>query len=387
MRLEIDPEISELLFPLTVEEYQELERSLREEGCREALIAWDGILLDGHHRYKICNEYNIPYKVIEKDFPNRSSAIAWAIRNQVGRRNLTMGQKLELASRLKATLALQGQERQAEAGKLRGRGGQQTGKLLQNSGKAIDATREAANSFAVSHDSLRKYEFVKNRGTEAQMQGVLSGKMSVNQAHKQVKAKERNIEKIEKMKAAEQATITPLDKLGKFSVIYADPPWRYEHETQGRREIENVYPTMSLDEIKKFPVDEIAMKDCILFLWCPNPKVGEAVDVIKAWGFDYRTNFVWVKDRIGMGYYNRQKHEMLMIAVKGKMLTPVPENRFPSVIEVPRREHSRKPDEVYAMIEEMYPGLRKVELFARQEHPGWKAWGNEVSSEAGNAQL
>ena len=79
----------------------------------------------------------------------------------------------------------------------------------------------------------------------------------------------------------------------------------------------------------ELPIDEIAMENCILFLWCPNPKVGEAIDVVRAWGFHYRTNFVWVKDRIGMGYYNRQKHEMLMIAVKGNMPTRDTGNRFP----------------------------------------------------------
>jgi len=381
MRFEIDPEISKLFRLLTEEEYQKLERSLREEGCREALIAWNGILVDGHHRYKICNEYGIPYEVIEKEFPDRSSAIAWVYRNQEGRRNLTIGQKLELASRKKAALALQGKERQAEAGKQRGRGGQQVGKLLHNSGKAIDATRDAAGQFGVSHDSLRKYEVVKKRGTEVQIQGVLSGEMSLDQAHKQVKAKQRKAEKMEKMRVAAQATVTPLNELGKFSVIYADPPWQYEHETQGRQEIENVYPTMLLSDIMKLPIDEIAMGNCILFLWCPNPKVGEAIDVVRAWGFNYRTNFVWVKDRIGMGYYNRQKHEMLMIAVKGTTPTPDPGNRPPSVIEAPRREHSRKPDEIYEMIEKMYPDLRKVELFARHTHPGWIAWGNEVDGD------
>ena len=381
MGFEIDPEISKLLPPLTAEEYQKLERSLREEGCREALIAWNGILVDGHHRYKICNEYNIPYEVIEKEFPDRSSVILWVYGNQEGRRNLTIGQKLELASKLKAVLALQGKERQAEAGKQRGRGGQQAGKLLLNSGKAIDATRDAARQFGVSPDSLRKYEVVKKRGTEAQIQGVLSDEMSLNQAHKQVKAKQRKAEKMEKMRVAAQTTITPLNKLGKFSIIYADPPWQYEHETQGRQEIENIYPTMLLGDIMKLPINEIAMENCILFLWCPNPKVGEAIDVVKAWGFDYRTNSVWVKDRIGMGYYNRQQHEMLMIAVKGNMPTPDPVNRPPSVIEAPRREHSRKPDEVYEMIEKMYPDLRKVELFARHTHPGWIVWGNEVDGD------
>jgi N6-adenosine-specific RNA methylase IME4 len=101
--------------------------------------------------------------------------------------------------------------------------------------------------------------------------------------------------------------------------------------------------------------------------------------VLEAWGFEYKSNAVWVKDKLGLGYYVRNRHELLLIATRGDFRCPQPANRPSSVIEAPRREHSRKPDETYEIIERMYPELPKIELFARQERPGWRQWGNEVA--------
>jgi N6-adenosine-specific RNA methylase IME4 len=97
-----------------------------------------------------------------------------------------------------------------------------------------------------------------------------------------------------------------------------------------------------------------------------------------AWGFTYRTNIVWVKDAIGLGYWVRNQHELLLIGARGEMRAPAVGARRSSVIKSPRREHSRKPDEAYALIEQMYPELPKIELFARHARPGWAAWGNDV---------
>jgi N6-adenosine-specific RNA methylase IME4 len=100
--------------------------------------------------------------------------------------------------------------------------------------------------------------------------------------------------------------------------------------------------------------------------------------VLVAWGFEYKTNIVWVKDKIGLGYFVRNQHELLLVATRGDMPSPSPANRPPSVISAPRREHSRKPDEAYALIEAMYPALPKLEMFARQRRPGWDVWGIET---------
>lgn len=115
-----------------------------------------------------------------------------------------------------------------------------------------------------------------------------------------------------------------------------------------------------------------------MFLWVTSPKLEEGLIVLNAWGFEYKTSMVWVKDKIGMGYYVRGRHEFLLIGTKGNPLKPEPENRFDSVIAAPRTEHSKKPSEVYERIEKMYPNGKYLELFARNERKNWKSWGNEV---------
>ena len=179
--------------------------------------------------------------------------------------------------------------------------------------------------------------------------------------------------------AAISAGNSPLPQDRRYPVILADPPWQYRSGTEfPTRDVANHYPTMALEEICALPVSGLATGDAVLFLWVPSPKLAEATQIIAAWGFEYQTSVVWVKDKIGMGHYVRSQHELLLIASRGKMPHPLPKDRPSSVIEAPRREHSRKPDEAYELIERMYPSLPKIELFARQQREGWDAWGNQA---------
>jgi len=171
---------------------------------------------------------------------------------------------------------------------------------------------------------------------------------------------------------------TALKEAGRFGVICADPPWQYEHVVSDSRAIENQYPTMTLEEICEMPVSEVILPDCILFLWAPAPKVTEAVKVLEAWGFVYRTHAVWDKQKIGMGYYFRSQHEDLLVATKGKPLTPHESTRISSILSAPRTRHSEKPLIAYEAIEAMYPGMPKLEMFARGKRAGWEVWGNEA---------
>jgi N6-adenosine-specific RNA methylase IME4 len=139
---------------------------------------------------------------------------------------------------------------------------------------------------------------------------------------------------------------------------------------------------MSLDAICALPVGDLFTPDAVLFLWTTGPHLADALTALGRWGFTYVTNLVWEKDSIGLGYWVRNQHEILLVAKRGKMRCPPPDRRPPSVIHAPRREHSEKPDEVYALIENMYPELPRIELFARRRRPGWTAWGNEIVTEA-----
>lgn len=174
---------------------------------------------------------------------------------------------------------------------------------------------------------------------------------------------------------------------GQYPVIYADPPWRYEHPPMGSssRSIENHYPTMTVDEICALPVAEVAADDSVLLLWATAPKLWECCEVMAAWGFTYRTCLVWVKDKIGMGYWARNRHELLLVGCRGGMSPPLPENRFDSVIDAPRRGHSAKPEKVYEIIERMFPDAPKLELFSRSQRDGWAAWGNQVGATSNGA--
>jgi N6-adenosine-specific RNA methylase IME4 len=116
----------------------------------------------------------------------------------------------------------------------------------------------------------------------------------------------------------------------------------------------------------------------VLFLWANSALLPEAVAVMEAWDFNYKTQAVWVKDKIGMGYYFRQQHELLLVGTRGHLPAPEPEDRPSSLISAPRTAHSTKPVEAYEVIERMYPHLAKVELFARQPRDGWASWGNQL---------
>ena len=177
---------------------------------------------------------------------------------------------------------------------------------------------------------------------------------------------------------------------GGFSTILADPPWRFtnrtgkvapEHKRLGR------YETMSLDDIKALPVSTVASTNAHLYLWVPNALLPDGLDVMRSWGFRYVTNIIWAKrrkdggpDGRGVGFYFRNVTEILLFGVKGHMRTLAPGRSQVNMIETRKREHSRKPDEQYDLIEACSPGPY-LELFARYSRKNWVTWGNEAADD------
>ena len=177
-----------------------------------------------------------------------------------------------------------------------------------------------------------------------------------------------------------KVAVVPEFPPGKYPVIYADPPWRVG-SAWASRAVDNHYATLDLDAIKALDIP--AAKDAALFLWSLASMQPEALEVIHAWGFTYRTQFVWVKEgQPGMGSYVRTQHEPLLIATRGKMPVPGTACRPSSLISAPRREHSQKPEVLYGLIERMYPDAARLELFARHTCAGWDAWGDQVPEAA-----
>ncbi|MGH9395957.1 MAG: MT-A70 family methyltransferase [Terriglobia bacterium] len=184
--------------------------------------------------------------------------------------------------------------------------------------------------------------------------------------------------------------------LGHFGTILADPPWRFANRT-GKMAPEHKrlarYPTMSFEEINELPIAQLALPRSHLYLWIPNALVLEGLEVMRRWGFTYKTNLVWYKvrkdggpDGRGVGFYFRNVTELILFGIRGSIRTLQPGRRQVNVIISRKREHSRKPEGLYDIIEDCSPGPY-LELFARHPRSGWAQWGNAVRTGTESHQL
>ena len=173
----------------------------------------------------------------------------------------------------------------------------------------------------------------------------------------------------------------------RFRTILADPPWRFANRT-GKMAPEHKrlsrYPTLHLEEIMEIPIALAAAERSHLYLWVPNALLAEGIEVMKAWGFTYKTNLIWHKirkdggpDGRGVGFYFRNTTEIVLFGIRGSFRTLAPGRRQVNIISTRKREHSRKPDELYDIIESCSPGPY-LELFARGQRKNWQQWGNQV---------
>lgn len=169
---------------------------------------------------------------------------------------------------------------------------------------------------------------------------------------------------------------------GKFRIFYADPPWSYGNVMPAYfTEQQDHYSLMSLEDICALPVKDLAQADAVLFLWATSPILKEAFAVIEAWGFEYKTSFVWDKVKHNMGHYNSVRHEFLLVCTRGACVPDVPK-LFDSVITEERTEHSRKPAKFYDIIDTLYTHGERLELFLRgTPRKGWKGFGNQIHPE------
>jgi N6-adenosine-specific RNA methylase IME4 len=371
------------LFPMmTAGEHTELLKDMRENGydATAPIVIYEGKILDGRNRWKAAQELGIvPTRIDYKG----DDPLGFVIRHNLTRRHLNESQRAVVAGRL-ATMK-SGERTDLVSIGTRSISIEQAADML-NVGRATVARVKAVerdapelisaieNGTISGHDAskIAKAEPVVRREAVAMVQrGEVRTAQDAVKVIKTQERKEKQKENNERLSSQD----VPMPQR-KYGVIYADPPWRYEFSSTSNRDIENHYPTMTLEEICALEVPK--SDECVLFLWATSPKLKEALEVIQAWGFEYVTNMVWVKDKIGMGYYARQRHELLLIAKRGTPPVPEPSTRPDSVIQYPRGEHSRKPSEVYELIEKMYPNMAKIELFSRTPQKGWAVWGYEA---------
>lgn len=175
----------------------------------------------------------------------------------------------------------------------------------------------------------------------------------------------------------------------KYSVIYADPPWRFANRT-GKVAPEHKrlhrYDSMVTSDIQRINVQDLCNDQCHLYLWIPNALLAEGLEVMKSWGFIYKANIIWHKvrkdggpDGRGVGFYFRNTTEILLFGTKGKLRTLAPGRRQVNILKTMKREHSRKPDEMYEIIERCSPGPY-LEMFARHKRDGWDVFGDQVEN-------
>ncbi len=354
--------------------YGELLADIRENGQREPITLCDGMILDGRNRYRACLEAGV--EPVAREFDGDPWAFAWSLNG--ARRDLEDVRraliKLECdkgsakwAAKL-AKIAEDGRRKKSEAASTRPR--DEGGRLkpspqVDHSDPPVEkrhVAREARAAEAhVSSSTMARAEFIAKRPDIAKK--VIQGEIRPSEAIRQIKR-----ERIEKEAPA---------PTGKFRVIYADPPWSYGNtQPDYHTEQRDHYPVMPLSDICAMPVKEWAEEDAVLFLWVTSPILEESFQVIKAWGFKYKSSFVWDKVHHNMGHYNSVRHEFLLVCVRGSCQPDV-RKLFDSVQSIERTGHSKKPDEFYDIIETIYTHGDRLEVFARRPRDGWKAYGNQ----------
>ena len=375
MDLTINPEFQNLIPPLTDDERSILEKSIINEGCRDALITWNDTVVDGHNRYEICRKHNIDFKTLPYEFESDQEAKIWIIDNQKGRRNITDGWKWELAQIKKAILI--------EKGKLNisaNKGGTTT--LSQVDKEAGHNTqKELAKELNWSTGKVAMADKVWKETDDYTKEKIKKGEETISGAYRKLteqnrkkELKERRIERINNYKEMEIP-----DRV--YRIIYADPPWKYNDKCEGGGvqgggvEIRH-YATMTIDDLCNIKLPQIDA-DAVLFLWVTSPLLEDAFKIINSWGFKYKSSFVWDKVKHNMGHYNSVRHELLLICTKGSC-TPDNVKLFDSVQSIEKTEHSKKPEEFRNIIDTLYPYGNRIELFARVKVENWDAWGNEL---------
>jgi N6-adenosine-specific RNA methylase IME4/ParB-like chromosome segregation protein Spo0J len=371
---------ADLLPAMSEAEFTELRESIRANGLRQPItLHRDGRVLDGRHRAQVCAELGIPAGTTTFEGSDHE-ALTFVLDLNLKRRHLDASQRAMIA----VDLANLGEGRPEKTAQICAVSQERAAALLNVSRRSVQYAADVRSkaipeiAAAVRQGHMPVSQAARVAGlSEAGQQRVASEMHKGKPLTTTVIAATR-IERVAKIEAA--ATNCPLSELGRtFPVLYADPPWRFETWSEGgqQKAAEMHYPTATVAELATMPVCEIAARDAVLFMWAVPASFIEALDLVRAWGFTFKTFAVWVKPHIACGHWFRGQHEPLIVATRGNM--PPPPELHSSVFEgnAPRC-HSAKPNSVRDWIASAYPDVGKIELFARTAASGWFAWGNQV---------
>ena len=388
------------------DEYLALRESIRAGyDANKPIELFDGQILDGRHRYQACQDEGIeptfipliginPFDYVRKVHEGRRSwlngvqkaMVIGGLIEKAGEFEEARQRIRDEANRKRADAA---NARRDESGKLtmkpvvpQSEGQQAKNGPNPDQKPARDHTKKHAQSSATamakaigtSRANVERAAAIKRASPEIARK-VETGEITPTEAQRQIK----------KAQVADKVAALPS---GKYRIIYADPPWKY-NDTQGGSisdsygAAEKHYPSMSLSELSAIPIPSMSQDHAVLFLWATSPLLPDALRLGDAWGFKYKAAFIWDKVKHNMGHYNSVRHELLLICTKGSC-TPDVVQLFDSVQSIERTgKHSEKPEEFRAIIDTLYPHGPRIELFRRGAAPnGWTVWGNEAEQAA-----
>lgn len=386
------------LFPMMSDiEFGNLVEDIKANGLLEPIWLHFGKIIDGRNRYKACLAAGVEPKFRTYNGAGEEDLVQFVVSLNLKRRHLEKGQLAFIALEIEAQLAEIGKRRMAEGGGDKKSDNYKSGlekvpnpieqNLLdtltpihhdkpKDAPAPIKAREQAAEIIGVNDRYVAMAKKIALDAPELAAK-VKAGEVSISDASKQLKQQERANDIAEQRLAIASGVATLPD--GVFEVISLDPPWPYgtEYDPNGRRAA-NPYPEMSLEQIKAIELP--AANDCILWLWTTHKFMRYSFDLLDAWGFRDVAILTWVKNRMGLGTWLRSQSEFCIMAVKGKPTIELTNQT--TVLHGEMREHSRKPESFYEMVDKLCVG-RKLDYFSREQRNGWCSFGNDVNKFAG----
>lgn len=382
------------LFPMLGEgEIAELADDIVTFGQRVPIVLLDGKVLDGRNRLAACR-----FAGVEPAFEDYAGddPLGFVLSHNLHRRHLTASQRAMVAARIVDW---------------------DVGLNQHTAGPANLQTREAARRLSISERAVAAAKRIHENGAAELVDAIAQGRITVHagealselehaaqlEALRQeeraivARAKDIRAERQRKRHAvrlahmemvAERGAGAAPGKVGRlYPVVYADPPWRFgvrAEETGREKSAENHYPTMPTEAICGLLAElgGVAARDAVLFLWATNPMLRDGLAVMQAWGFTYKSHWIWDKEVAGTGYWGRDRHELLLIGTRGEAAAPLPGTQPETVYRERKGRHSAKPDWFAGQVERLFPGVARIELFARAARPGWDVWGFESDASA-----
>ena len=364
--IRIDHEFKLLIPSTPYDELIKLECDLSTEGCLEPLVVWkgQGVLLDGHKRFDICRGIGVEFDVVEIELPDRDAAKAWVLRKQLQRENLHSYLRCEIALRLDNLSAASGESEGADG----------------RSSDGLQGTdHRLARVAGVSFDTIRKARLLFDEAGEATKARLRRGEDSVNKVYQQL-ARLRS-ERVREARRAEYRDALKPSENGdaasfgavRFSTIVAHPPWELRRFLDGAGATNRPEKPMSLAEIGRLPIADLADEDCHLYLSTPNRFLPDGFHLMAQWGFRQVTLLTWERPILGVGPYFRSSANYVLFGVKGTQPLQRDDVGTCFAASAEAVKGGRRPREFYELVESCSPGPY-VELFADPHRAEWAAW-------------